>query len=152
MITIHVPAMTARQDVRAISARISDIPGVQTLKADLATRTVQVKGSVALAAVTAAVTAAGYAVTSATDDPPASAACHRPWLFGRGDHRPATASVGCLGAPACRAERPEAAPARRRHDRHRRTTSEPTPGWNAPAGCSPPPSAAACSVRWPART
>ena len=94
MITIHVPAMTARQDVRAISARISDVPGVQTLKADLATGTVQVKGSVALAAVTAAVTAAGYAVTSATDDPPASAACHRPWLFGRGDHgRPPRAWV-----------------------------------------------------------
>ena len=94
MITIHVPAMTARQDVRVISARISDIPGVQTLKADLATGTVQVKGVVALAAVTAAVTAAGYAVTSATDDPPASAACHRPWLFGRGDHgRPPRAWV-----------------------------------------------------------
>jgi len=29
MITIHVPAMTARQDVRVISARISDIPGVR---------------------------------------------------------------------------------------------------------------------------
>ena len=44
MITVHVPAMTARQDVRAISASISDVPGVQTLQADLATHTVQVTG------------------------------------------------------------------------------------------------------------
>src|SRR3954467_15052507 len=36
MITVHVPAMTARQDVRTISAVVSDVPGVQTLRADLA--------------------------------------------------------------------------------------------------------------------
>jgi copper chaperone CopZ len=60
MITVHVPAMTARRDVRAISACISDVPGVQTLQADLATGTVQVTGSADPAAITAAVIAAGY--------------------------------------------------------------------------------------------
>ena len=60
MITVHVPAMTARQDVRAISAVISDVPGVRTLRADLATGTVQVTGSADPVAITAAVTAAGY--------------------------------------------------------------------------------------------
>ena len=70
MITVHVPAMTARRDVRAISASISDVPGVQTLRADLATRTVQVSGPVDPAAITAAVTAAGFAVASAIDGSP----------------------------------------------------------------------------------
>jgi copper chaperone CopZ len=57
MISAHVPAMTARQDVRAISATISDVPGVQTRQADLATRTVQVTGSAEPTAITAAGTA-----------------------------------------------------------------------------------------------
>ena len=75
MITVHVPAMTARQDVRAISAVISDVPGVRTLRADLATGTVQVTGSADPAAVTAAITAAGYTagdhtVAPATDGSP----------------------------------------------------------------------------------
>jgi FtsP/CotA-like multicopper oxidase with cupredoxin domain len=73
MITVHVPAMTARHDVRAISAVISDVPGVHTLRADLATGTVQVTGSADPAAITAAVTAAGYppvdyTVAPASDD------------------------------------------------------------------------------------
>jgi FtsP/CotA-like multicopper oxidase with cupredoxin domain len=70
MISVHVPAMTARQDVRAISASISDVPGVQTLQADLATRIVQVTGPADPAAITAAVTAAGYTVDPATDGVP----------------------------------------------------------------------------------
>ncbi|MGK5171480.1 multicopper oxidase domain-containing protein [Geodermatophilus sp. CPCC 205761] len=70
MFTVHVPAMTARQDVRAISASISDVPGVQTLQADLATRTVQVTGPVDPTAVTAAVIAAGFAIAAATDGSP----------------------------------------------------------------------------------
>ena len=79
MITVHVPAMTARQDVRAISAAINDVPGVQTLRADLATGTVQVTGSADPAAITAAVTAAGYTgvdctVASATDGSPPTGA------------------------------------------------------------------------------
>ena len=75
MITVQVPAMTARADVRAVSASISDVPGVQTVQADLATRTVQVTGPVDHAAITAAVTAAGYpavdcTVARATDGSP----------------------------------------------------------------------------------
>jgi FtsP/CotA-like multicopper oxidase with cupredoxin domain len=60
MITVQVSAMIARHDVRAISAAISDVPGVHTLRADLATRTLQVTGSADPAAITAAVSAAGY--------------------------------------------------------------------------------------------
>jgi copper chaperone CopZ len=62
MITIHVPTMTAREDARTISTRISDVPGVHTLEADLATRTVRVTGPADPDVVTAAVTAAGYPV------------------------------------------------------------------------------------------
>jgi len=70
MITVHMAAMTARHDVRAISAVISDVPGVQTLRADLATGTVQVTGSADPAAITAAVTAAGYPAVDYTVAPP----------------------------------------------------------------------------------
>jgi FtsP/CotA-like multicopper oxidase with cupredoxin domain len=62
VISIHVPAMSSRQDVRAISARICDVPGVQTLQADLATRTVEVTGCTDPSAVGAAIRAAGYAL------------------------------------------------------------------------------------------
>ena len=64
MITLHVPAMAARRDVRVVSASISDVPGVRTLRADLAAHTVQVTGPVDPVAVIAAVTAAGYAVAA----------------------------------------------------------------------------------------
>ena len=67
MISVHVPAMTSRRDVRAISARISDVPGVQTLQADLAARTVRVTGPADPAAVTAAIGAAGFLVHRAAD-------------------------------------------------------------------------------------
>jgi len=69
MITVHVPAMTARQDVRAISAVISDVPGVETLRADLATGTVQVTGSADPATITTAVIAAGYPAVDYTAAP-----------------------------------------------------------------------------------
>ena len=62
MMTVHVPAMTGRADVRAVSACINDVAGVRTVQADLATRTVRVTGPADPAAVAAAVTAAGYAV------------------------------------------------------------------------------------------
>jgi copper chaperone CopZ len=64
MITIHVPTMTAREDARAISTRISDVPGVHTLEADLETRTVRVTGPADRDVIAAAVTAAGYPVGS----------------------------------------------------------------------------------------
>jgi copper chaperone CopZ len=55
-----------RHDVRAIS----DVPGVQTLRADLAAGTVQVTGSADPAAITAAFTAAGYPAVDYTVAPP----------------------------------------------------------------------------------
>ena len=61
MIVVRVPAMRSRRDVRAVSARISDVPGVRTLQADLATHTVQVSGSAAPGTLTAALASAGYA-------------------------------------------------------------------------------------------
>ena len=70
MISVHVPAMTQRQDVRTVSASISDVPGVQTLEADLGTRTVHVSGPADPGAVTAAVTAAGYVVVRTTTTSP----------------------------------------------------------------------------------
>jgi copper chaperone CopZ len=66
MINVHVPAMTARADARVVSASISDVPGVRTLRVDLATRTVRVTGPADPAAVTAAVNATGYAVEGPT--------------------------------------------------------------------------------------
>ncbi|HST66036.1 MAG TPA: multicopper oxidase family protein [Mycobacteriales bacterium] len=69
MISIHVPAMGSRQDARAISARISDVPGVRILRTDLATRTVEVTGTADPAAVDAAVRAAGYAVADGSPPP-----------------------------------------------------------------------------------
>jgi len=68
VIVVHVPGMSSRRDVRAVSARISDVPGVRTLRADLATRTVQVSGSAAPATLTAALATAGY-VADSTDNP-----------------------------------------------------------------------------------
>ncbi len=66
MITLYVPGMSARRDVRTVSASISDVPGVWTLQADLATHTVHVTGPANPAAVTAALIALGYAVEPAT--------------------------------------------------------------------------------------
>jgi FtsP/CotA-like multicopper oxidase with cupredoxin domain len=61
--------MSARTDARAISSRISDVPGVQTLQADLGSRTVHVTGPADPSAVTAAVTAAGYTIEPANTRP-----------------------------------------------------------------------------------
>jgi FtsP/CotA-like multicopper oxidase with cupredoxin domain len=61
VIVVRVPGMRSRRDVRAVSARISDVPGVRTLQADLAAQTVSVSGSAVPTAVTAALAAAGYA-------------------------------------------------------------------------------------------
>jgi FtsP/CotA-like multicopper oxidase with cupredoxin domain len=74
MITVHVPAMRSRRDVRALSTRISDVPGVQTLEVDLSTRTVRVIGPADPDAVAAAIGAAGHAVDECADVPSASAA------------------------------------------------------------------------------
>ena len=70
MISVHVPAMTARQDVRTVSASIGVVPGVQTLEDELGTRTVHVSGPADPVAVAAAVTAAGYVVVRTTTTSP----------------------------------------------------------------------------------
>jgi FtsP/CotA-like multicopper oxidase with cupredoxin domain/copper chaperone CopZ len=67
MISIHVPAMHSRHCVRAISAHISDVPGVQILEADLSDRTVRVTGPVDPAAVDEAIRTAGYAADTRVD-------------------------------------------------------------------------------------
>ncbi len=67
MFSVRVPAMRSRRDVRVISARICDVPGVQTLQADLSAGTVQITGPADPAAVAAAIGDAGYLVDSAAD-------------------------------------------------------------------------------------
>ncbi len=61
MISVRVPAMRSRQCVRAISARVSDVPGVHALKVDVLTRTLQVSGPADPSQIVAAIAAAGYA-------------------------------------------------------------------------------------------
>ena len=67
MISVHIPAMTSRRCVRAISARVNDVPGVQTLEVDLSTGVVRVTGLADLAAVAAAIRSAGYDVDECAD-------------------------------------------------------------------------------------
>jgi pimeloyl-ACP methyl ester carboxylesterase len=62
IISYRVPAMTSRESVRAISARVSDVAGVRTVAADLRTKTLRVTGSADPAQVAAAIVGAGYAV------------------------------------------------------------------------------------------
>ena len=58
----RVPGMSSRGCVRAISARISDVPGVRTVEVRLDTGTVRVTGTADSTAVQAAVRRAGYDV------------------------------------------------------------------------------------------
>ena len=67
MIEVHVPAMDCRQFVRVVSARVSDVPGVQTVEVDLDTRTIRVTGPADPAAVAAALETAGCAVPECAD-------------------------------------------------------------------------------------
>jgi copper chaperone CopZ len=62
VLIITVPGMARRDDVRLISARLADVPGVSALRVDLSTKTVTVEGTVSADAMTAAITGAGYAV------------------------------------------------------------------------------------------
>jgi copper chaperone CopZ len=52
--------MTSRHGVRAISACVSDVPGVRTVEARLDTRTLAVTGQADAAAVQTAIRRAGY--------------------------------------------------------------------------------------------
>lgn len=61
---IHVDGMTCQNCVRHVTEAIAEVPGVSSVSVDLdsATATVDSDGNLDLAAVTAAVEDAGYAV------------------------------------------------------------------------------------------
>jgi copper chaperone CopZ len=44
VITFRVPRMTCRRDVRAITARLRDLPGVEGIQADASTGSLVVEG------------------------------------------------------------------------------------------------------------
>ena len=67
--SFRIPTMISRRCVRAISARISDVPGVRTVEAFLATRTIRVTGTADPAAVQTAILAAGHEITAVPDTP-----------------------------------------------------------------------------------
>jgi len=94
--------MTARPDARVVSAAISDVPGVQTLLVDLATRTVRVTGSADPAAVSAAVTATtGVSATeSQPGDFPGESTRAPPRLFIPTPHQPPPRSTPMLSETA----------------------------------------------------
>jgi copper chaperone len=58
--TIRVPGMTCRHCVRAVSAAVSDVPGVSAVAVDVTTRSVEVRGPAEPAAVRTALAAIGY--------------------------------------------------------------------------------------------
>ncbi len=62
-VTVAVPDMADRGDIRRVTARIRDIPGVVAVEAHLAVRRIHVEGVVSRGDVRAAVIAAGYTVT-----------------------------------------------------------------------------------------
>ena len=58
--TLCVPDMSCRHCVRAVSAAISDVPGVSVVTVDLALKSIDVRGTASPAAVRAALAAIGY--------------------------------------------------------------------------------------------
>lgn len=50
-VIVSVPGMCCRHDVRAVTARLRDLEGVETVQADAATATVMVRGAVSEEAV-----------------------------------------------------------------------------------------------------
>ena len=65
----RVRGMSSRQSVRAVSARISDVPGVRTVEAQLDSGTVRVTGTADATAVQDAIRLAGYDVVAMPDGP-----------------------------------------------------------------------------------
>ena len=59
-VTVGGPGLTGRSDVRLVSARLRDVPGVQSVEVDAATGVVVVRGSVDATAVRAALLEVGY--------------------------------------------------------------------------------------------
>ena len=56
----HIPQMSSRHGVRAISACVSDVPGVRTVQARLDSRTLSVTGTADTTALQMAIRRAGY--------------------------------------------------------------------------------------------
>jgi copper chaperone len=80
--SFEIPTMTNRRCVRAISACISDVPGVRTVEARLDTRTVRVTGTADPAAVRSAIRAAGHHATALPDRPePGGGTDHHPTVI-----------------------------------------------------------------------
>jgi copper chaperone CopZ len=65
----RIPQMSSRQGVRAISACVSDVPGVRTVEARLDTRTLSVTGTAEATAVQTALRRAGYEAVILSDRP-----------------------------------------------------------------------------------
>lgn len=63
-VTVHIPALLCRHDVRAISVAVQDLDGVVALQTDLASRRLLVHGDVSEQAVRLVVEAAGYDVSA----------------------------------------------------------------------------------------
>ena len=59
---LQVSGMRSRRCVRAISALVSDVPGVRTVEVDLAAGTVRVTGTPEAAVVREVISQAGYRV------------------------------------------------------------------------------------------
>ena len=67
--SFRIPQMSSRHGVRAISACVSDVPGVRTVEARLDTRTVSVTGTADATAVQKAIRRAGYQAIILSDGP-----------------------------------------------------------------------------------
>jgi copper chaperone CopZ len=65
----RIPEMSSRPGVRAISACVSDVPGVRTVEARLDTRTLSVTGTADATAVQTAIRRAGYQAIILSDRP-----------------------------------------------------------------------------------
>jgi len=66
-VTVGVPGLTGRSDVRLVSARLRDVPGVLSVEVNAAAGVVVVRGSVDAPAVRAALLEAGYLPEPLTD-------------------------------------------------------------------------------------
>lgn len=62
-VALHVSGMTCRQCVRALSARLRDLPGVRTVQADSGTGSLVVEGEVSEQQVRAVLGGIGFVVT-----------------------------------------------------------------------------------------
>ena len=66
-VTVGVPGLTGRSDVRLVSARLRDVPGVLSVEVNAAAGVVVVRGSVDAPAVRAAFLEVGYLPESLAD-------------------------------------------------------------------------------------